>query len=167
MAPTNPTHLSFITFHVPRGVLSCCMVHVSELFLHVAFLNQHNLAPLVSSIKILPSSLCINLPLPHSFEAVNPMATKESQQLEPWHNLNGKVVMVTGASSGIGREFCIDLAGSIGWSLYAMKLIGWWLRRVPEPYVQWLWNLMFVPMALPSTTPCRRAGTHLAALMHW
>ncbi|XP_042480530.1 3-oxoacyl-[acyl-carrier-protein] reductase FabG-like [Macadamia integrifolia] len=30
--------------------------------------------------------------------------------LEPWHRLEGKVVMVTGASSGLGREFCLDLA---------------------------------------------------------
>ncbi|KAL5997325.1 hypothetical protein ACLOJK_008255 [Asimina triloba] len=29
---------------------------------------------------------------------------------EPWHRLHGKVVMVTGASSGLGREFCLDLA---------------------------------------------------------
>lgn len=33
-----------------------------------------------------------------------------SDQLEPWRDLDGKVVMVTGASSGLGREFCIDLA---------------------------------------------------------
>lgn len=33
-----------------------------------------------------------------------------SSKLEPWHDLNGKVVMVTGASSGLGRDFCIDLA---------------------------------------------------------
>ncbi|KAJ4706683.1 Reductase [Melia azedarach] len=30
--------------------------------------------------------------------------------LEPWQNLEDKVVMVTGASSGLGREFCLDLA---------------------------------------------------------
>ncbi|KAF3782531.1 Peroxisomal 2-4-dienoyl-CoA reductase [Nymphaea thermarum] len=29
---------------------------------------------------------------------------------EPWNRLEGKVVMVTGASSGLGREFCLDLA---------------------------------------------------------
>ncbi|KAH9675329.1 NAD(P)-binding Rossmann-fold superfamily protein [Citrus sinensis] len=30
--------------------------------------------------------------------------------LEPWCQLDNKVVMVTGASSGLGREFCLDLA---------------------------------------------------------
>ena len=30
--------------------------------------------------------------------------------LESWEGLEGKVVMVTGASSGIGRDFCINLA---------------------------------------------------------
>ncbi|KAJ0610900.1 putative 3-oxoacyl-[acyl-carrier-protein] reductase [Helianthus annuus] len=29
---------------------------------------------------------------------------------EPWRDLKGKIVMVTGASSGLGWEFCIDLA---------------------------------------------------------
>ncbi|KAL2326007.1 hypothetical protein Fmac_025065 [Flemingia macrophylla] len=38
------------------------------------------------------------------------MAAKPSDQLEPWHSLDGKVVMVTGASSGLGRDFCLDLA---------------------------------------------------------
>ncbi|XP_021297447.1 uncharacterized protein LOC110426539 [Herrania umbratica] len=31
------------------------------------------------------------------------------RQLEPWADLSGKVVMVTGASSGLGWEFCLDL----------------------------------------------------------
>ncbi|GMI65013.1 hypothetical protein HRI_000170600 [Hibiscus trionum] len=33
----------------------------------------------------------------------------EQQQLEPWTDLSSKVVMVTGASSGLGRDFCLDL----------------------------------------------------------
>ncbi|XP_076955020.1 uncharacterized protein LOC143629698 [Bidens hawaiensis] len=35
-----------------------------------------------------------------------------SQTLEPWHDLTGKIVMVTGASAGLGRDFCLDLAKS-------------------------------------------------------
>ncbi|XP_057770429.1 uncharacterized protein LOC130990217 [Salvia miltiorrhiza] len=35
-----------------------------------------------------------------------------ASSLEPWLQLNNKVVMVTGASSGLGREFCLDLAKS-------------------------------------------------------
>ncbi|KAA8517933.1 hypothetical protein F0562_015407 [Nyssa sinensis] len=38
------------------------------------------------------------------------MATQVSSHLEPWRHMDGKVVMVTGASSGIGRDFCLDLA---------------------------------------------------------
>ncbi|KAK2981089.1 hypothetical protein RJ640_012044 [Escallonia rubra] len=38
------------------------------------------------------------------------MAEQVSSHLEPWADLTGKVVMVTGASSGIGRDFCLDLA---------------------------------------------------------
>ncbi|KAK7344930.1 hypothetical protein VNO77_15183 [Canavalia gladiata] len=38
------------------------------------------------------------------------MAPQVSNLLEPWHTLAGKVVMVTGASSGIGAEFCLNLA---------------------------------------------------------
>ncbi|GAV79918.1 adh_short domain-containing protein [Cephalotus follicularis] len=33
-----------------------------------------------------------------------------AKHLEPWRELPNKVVMVTGASSGLGREFCLDLA---------------------------------------------------------
>lgn len=33
-----------------------------------------------------------------------------SAPVEPWNELTGKVVMVTGASTGLGREFCVDLA---------------------------------------------------------
>ncbi|KAF3442159.1 hypothetical protein FNV43_RR16075 [Rhamnella rubrinervis] len=40
------------------------------------------------------------------------MASQVSNPMEPWLDLHGKVVMVTGASSGLGREFCLDLAKS-------------------------------------------------------
>ncbi|KAJ4971113.1 hypothetical protein NE237_004212 [Protea cynaroides] len=38
------------------------------------------------------------------------MGDEVEKCLEPWCRLHGKVVMVTGASSGLGREFCLDLA---------------------------------------------------------
>ncbi|KAJ9548131.1 hypothetical protein OSB04_020674 [Centaurea solstitialis] len=38
--------------------------------------------------------------------------------LVPWDELTGKVVMVTGASSGLGREFCLDL-GKAGCKIVA------------------------------------------------
>lgn len=38
------------------------------------------------------------------------MADQLSAQLEPWYNLQNKVVLVTGASSGLGRDFCLNLA---------------------------------------------------------
>jgi NADP-dependent 3-hydroxy acid dehydrogenase YdfG len=33
-----------------------------------------------------------------------------TQELEAWPELKGKVVMVTGASSGLGSDFCLNLA---------------------------------------------------------
>ncbi|KAK4485631.1 hypothetical protein RD792_008274 [Penstemon davidsonii] len=38
------------------------------------------------------------------------MASRIVDQLEPWADLNDKIVMITGASSGLGLEFSIDLA---------------------------------------------------------
>nr|GFB31591.1 hypothetical protein [Tanacetum cinerariifolium] len=38
------------------------------------------------------------------------MSSQIANILEPWHDLTGKVVFVTGASSGIGKELCLDLA---------------------------------------------------------
>lgn len=41
------------------------------------------------------------------------MATnKVLHQLEPWSQLGAKIVLVTGSSSGLGREFCLDLAAA-------------------------------------------------------
>ena len=33
-----------------------------------------------------------------------------AEALEPWLQLSDKVVLVTGASSGLGRDYCLDLA---------------------------------------------------------
>ncbi|KAI3750348.1 hypothetical protein L2E82_20982 [Cichorium intybus] len=38
------------------------------------------------------------------------MTSQVESILEPWHDLTGKVVFVTGASAGIGKEFCLNLA---------------------------------------------------------
>ncbi|XP_006303027.2 uncharacterized protein LOC17896402 [Capsella rubella] len=40
------------------------------------------------------------------------------RQLEPWCELKDKVVLVAGASSGIGREICLDL-GKAGCKIIA------------------------------------------------
>lgn len=36
--------------------------------------------------------------------------TLQRQILEPWSQLPAKIVLITGASSGLGLEFCIDFA---------------------------------------------------------
>ncbi|XP_065853442.1 uncharacterized protein [Euphorbia lathyris] len=38
------------------------------------------------------------------------MANSVPGELEPWSHLQNKVVLVTGASSGLGLDFCLDLA---------------------------------------------------------
>ncbi|KAE9590167.1 hypothetical protein Lal_00027885 [Lupinus albus] len=40
------------------------------------------------------------------------MTPQISNPLEPWHKLDGKVVLITGASAGLGSQFCLDLARS-------------------------------------------------------
>ncbi|KAL3534701.1 hypothetical protein ACH5RR_003162 [Cinchona calisaya] len=38
------------------------------------------------------------------------MTSQVASRLEPWHELKDKIVMITGASSGLGKDFCLDLA---------------------------------------------------------
>ncbi|XP_071686494.1 uncharacterized protein [Rutidosis leptorrhynchoides] len=45
-------------------------------------------------------------------QSMSYVSTQSSSEFEPWRNLKDIIVMVTGASSGIGWEFCIDLAKS-------------------------------------------------------
>nr|NP_001295655.1 carbonyl reductase [NADPH] 2-like [Jatropha curcas]ACS12983.1 2,4-dienoyl-CoA reductase [Jatropha curcas] len=45
-------------------------------------------------------------------------------QLEPWCDLHNKVVLITGASSGLGRDFCLDLAKSGCRILAAARRVG-------------------------------------------
>ena len=40
------------------------------------------------------------------------MPAKFQHQLGPWAQLPNKIVLVTGASSGLGLEFCLDLAAA-------------------------------------------------------
>ncbi|GKV39813.1 hypothetical protein SLEP1_g47528 [Rubroshorea leprosula] len=43
--------------------------------------------------------------------------------MEPWSNLSAKVIMVTEASPGLGREFCLDLAKAGGRIIAAARRV--------------------------------------------
>ncbi|KAL5997328.1 hypothetical protein ACLOJK_008258 [Asimina triloba] len=65
-----------------------------------------DLSPAAADATAYKDKLC--LPFPSLF----PVPEAKHLSAEPWQRLDGKVVMVTGASSCLGREFCLDLANA-------------------------------------------------------
>ncbi|KAK6942152.1 hypothetical protein RJ641_027529 [Dillenia turbinata] len=75
---------------------------------------------------------------------------------EPWHRLDNKVVMVTDAPSGFGREFCIDLAAA-GCKVIAAA------RRLP---IMSLSATISTPPLL-NTPPCLLSLTSVSTVEPW
>jgi len=73
------------------------------MLLHVCY-HQPNFFTLHFLFPIKPFHLLFSM----LNKLILPMSAQLS--LEPWTTLAGKVVMVTGASSGLGRDFTLDLA---------------------------------------------------------